>query len=353
METVFIAMSGGMDSSFAAYLLKVQGYKVVGFTFQLLPASLRNTRNPKACCSIETIGRAKRIAEELEIPHYVINLRDEFEEHVIENFINEYREGRTPNPCVLCNKHIKFSAFLRKALSMGAERVATGHYGVIEETSGEYLLRRSPDKVKDQSYFLYPVKKELLPYILFPVGNYTKAHLRERVPTNTAWGLKGVKESQDICFIPEGDYREFLSGFVGLTKGPVYLFDGTLLGRHQGIHLHTVGQRRGLGIPYREPLYVLEVRARDNSLVVGPKRCLRKKKLVAHSVNLLYQPTGGTTGKVRYRQAETPCTYTVSNDRLEVNFLEPVDSVTPGQSVVLYSEGIVVGGGIIEQAENS
>jgi tRNA-specific 2-thiouridylase len=316
----------------------------------LLPAELKSLRNPKACCSLETIQRARRVADDLSIPHYVINMREEFQEHVIENFVREYCQGRTPNPCILCNQHIKFSSFLGKALSMGAEKIATGHYGVIDEENGDYILRKSPDRLKDQSYFLYPVKKELLRFILFPIGSYTKVQLRDK-SHYIGWDPKSTKESQDICFIPEGDYRGFLSSFVGLKQGPVYLHDGTLVGRHEGVHLYTVGQRRGLGIPYREPLYVLEVRASENTLIVGPKGFLQKEKLVARALNILDPQTNGVTGKVRYRQKETPCTYTVANDTLEVNFLSPVDSVTPGQSVVLYKGDRVIGGGVIEKSE--
>jgi tRNA-specific 2-thiouridylase len=350
METVFVAMSGGIDSSIAAYLLKNDGFKVVGVTFQLLPDSLRNIQNPKACCSSETIQRAKRVADALSIPHYVINMREEFEEYVIDRFIKDYKIGKTPNPCILCNQFIKFSSFFRKVLSIGGDKIATGHYAIIEKISGSYCLKKAIDIVKDQSYFLYPIQKDQLNRILFPIGGYTKSTIKS-LAHEIGWKNPGdYKESQDICFIPGRDYRPFLSKFIQLKKGPVYSVDGKLMGQHEGIHLYTIGQRRGLDIPYREPLYVIEVRLHDNSLIVGPKRHLLKKKLAAKRLNLLSDITHGITGKVRYRQKEQPCQYTAQDNILIVEFDEPIDAITPGQSVVLYHHDIVVGGGVIENS---
>ncbi|OPX93777.1 MAG: tRNA-specific 2-thiouridylase MnmA [Syntrophorhabdus sp. PtaU1.Bin002] len=346
MKTVFVAMSGGIDSSFAAYLLKKQGFKVIGITFQLLPDSLKNVRNPKACCSLDTIHRAKRVADTLSIPHYVINLKDEFEEHVIQRFIDGYKKGETPNPCILCNRYIKFSSFFTKVLSMGGEKIATGHYARIEETSGTYQLKKGIDRTKDQSYFLYPIKTQLLKSILFPLGRLRKTEVKAMAEL-VGWKKDGVRESQDICFIPEGDYRGFLSNFVGLRKGPVFSIDGKRLGEHDGIHLYTVGQRRGLNIPYGEPLYVVEIRPHDNCVIIGPKEFLKKRRLTATEANLLHPSSTSVTGKVRYRQEEQPCRYTTEGALLQVEFLQPIDAITPGQSVVLYTNDTVIGGGVI------
>jgi tRNA-specific 2-thiouridylase len=351
METVFVAMSGGMDSSFAAYFLKQKGYKVVGITFQLLPKAIKNVENPKACCSIESINRAKKIADNLSIPHYVINLRKEFEEHVIENFINEYKSGRTPNPCILCNRYIKFSAFLNMALSIGADKVSTGHYANIKETVEGFFLQKGLDVSKDQSYFLYPIIKETLKHILFPLGLHQKSGLKERT-NEIKREYQKVKESQDICFIPGNNYREFISGFAGLREGPVFSVEGKLLGHHDGIHLYTIGQRRGLKIPYKEPLYVVDILAEENTIIAGSKEFLKRKKLLAGDINILQttSTSGQITGKVRYRQKEESCTYNISGDSLEVEFKNPVYSITPGQSVVLYDDNIVIGGGIIKNS---
>jgi tRNA-specific 2-thiouridylase len=349
MEKVFVAMSGGMDSSFAAYLLKKKGYDVVGITFELLPKSIKNVNNARACCSLETTDRARRVAHDLSIHHYVINLRQEFEHYVIERFIKEYEAGRTPNPCILCNKYIKFSSFVKKALALGADKVATGHYAIIGKSAEGYELRKGRDREKDQSYFLYPIEKDLLNVLLFPLGELTKKELKEKAYL-IRWDLNRIRESQDICFIPQNNCREFLSGFIPMKKGPAYSVDGTLLGHHEGIHLYTVGQRRGLHIPFREPLYVVEIRSAENTLILGTKEDLKGRRLVADQLNLFDLSSTTASGKVRYRQADSPCSYRVSGDAMEVEFAEPLYAITPGQSIVLYDGDRVIGGGIIKKA---
>ena len=336
-----------MDSSFAAYILKQRGYNVVGITYQLLPESIKNVNNPKACCSIETVNRARKVARDLSIRHYVMNLREEFEHYVIERFIREYREGRTPNPCILCNRYIKFASFFRKARSMGAEKMATGHYAAIGKTAEGPVLKKSRDRAKDQSYFLYPIEKEVLNDILFPLGEEIKTELKEKVHLIDP-DYRKVSESQDICFVPGNDYREFLKGFVRPKRGPAYFVDGTLLGHHEGIHLYTVGQRRGLGIPFREPLYVVEVRCGENTLILGTREHLKKKRLIADETNVLITAPGSASGKVRYRQEDVPCRYLISGDRMEVEFETPLSAITPGQSVVIYHGEAVAAGGVIK-----
>ena len=355
METVFVAMSGGIDSSYSAYLLKREGYKVVGVTFQLLPATLKSVRNAKACCSVETVTRAKKIADGLMIPHYVINLRNEFEEYVIEPFLKDYQSGRTPNPCIGCNKYIKFSSFPQKAFSIGADKIATGHYAIVEEVSGNFVLKKGSDESKDQSYFLYPIKTDLMNRLLFPLGSLTKKNIRKDVD-KLGWNLRAAQESQDICFIPGNDCRAFLSKHLGLRKGPIHDAAGRLVGTHEGVYLYTIGQRRGLGIPDKVPLYVIDINQAENRLVVGPKALLERRKLLAHDLNFLSTNeadllSGNLRAKVRYRQREETCTINISGDRLEVNFMNPVNSVTPGQSVVIYNDSTVLGGGIIESSE--
>ncbi len=347
MKTVFLAMSGGIDSSYSAYLLKEEGYKVVGFTFDLLPASLRNECNRKMCCSAASVNRAKSVADRLAIPHYVLNMREAFEQHVIRRFVDEYATGRTPNPCVLCNRHIKFDLFLEKAVAMGADLIATGHYARIEETPQGFELKKGTDGTKDQSYFLYPIRRDDLKMINFPLATVHKETVRK---TFGAVEQPGVPESQDICFIPDNDYRTFVRQLIPRRKGPVILADGRQIGDHEGVHLYTIGQRRGINIPFKEPLYVVELKARDNVVVVGDKEALARTGLRADDVNMLSSVLEGEArAKVRYRQKEEKCSYTVRDGLLEVVFNEPVSSITPGQSVVLYDGETVMGGGTIRE----
>jgi tRNA-uridine 2-sulfurtransferase len=352
VETVFVAMSGGFDSSFAAYILKKSGFNVVGVTFRLLSESIINIQHPKACCSAETIVKAQNAARFLSIPHYVMDLREEFEHYVIERFIDEYRSGRTPNPCILCNKFIKFSSFAKKAFSMGADKIATGHYASTGEENGNVYLKKGTDKTKDQSYFLYAIEDDILKRTLFPLGNCKKNDLKEEA-RSLSWNIYGIKESQDICFVSNNDYRKFLSPYITLKKGPVYHVNGTFLGHHGGLHLYTIGQRRGINIPCREALYVVNTIPDENTLIVGSKEDLKQKTLIASEVNLFSRISDHISGKVRYRQKEEPCVYNTHNDTLYIEFLNPISSVTPGQSVVLYDGDIVIGGGIIQKRVGS
>ncbi len=347
MQTAFLAMSGGLDSSFCAHLLKQQGYKVVGITFALLPKDLPNPQNPKACCSLESMARARKVADDLSIPHYVFNLRDEFDEHVIQRFVSEYRSGRTPNPCVLCNRYVKFEAFMRKALALGADLIATGHYASVAATQDGWCLKKGRDRSKDQSYFLYPIAREQLPLILFPLANWTKQAVRSNMAVFSR-DAASTRESQDICFLPEGDYRSLVAQCAPPKKGKIMLTDGRHLGYHDGLHLYTIGQRRGLNLPFSEPLYVVDIQVDENLLVVGPRTSLLRRGLAADNVNMLCSRTSGRAlGRVRYRQKEEPCTYTVKDGRMEVLFDEPVSAITPGQSVVLYEADRVLGGGTV------
>ncbi len=340
-------MSGGIDSAYSACLLKKRGYKTVGFTFDLLPRGLRSESNPKVCCSAISMDRARRIADRLSIPHYVINMQEEFEYHVIRKFVDEYAKGRTPNPCVLCNRHIKFGSFFKKALAMGADRVATGHYARLEETPQGLVLKKGKDRAKDQSYFLYPVPTADLPRLIFPLGSYTKETVRREF-AGCVRGQAEMRESQDICFVPGNDYRGFIGRFIPRRRGQVVTADGAPVGYHEGVHLYTVGQRRGINIPGKEALYVIELRAEENLLVVGPKDRLMRRRLVADEVNMLTSRLQGEAwARVRYRQKEEPCSYALRDGMLEVVFHRPISAITPGQSVVLYDGETVLGGGTI------
>jgi tRNA-specific 2-thiouridylase len=350
MSTVFVAMSGGIDSSLAARVLKEQGHKVVGFTFVLLPKGMKDTENPKACCSTIAVDRARKTAHDLSIPHYVIDLRDDFERHVITKFIDEYRVGRTPNPCILCNTFIKFSSFREKAMALGADKIATGHYASIESAADGLYLKKAADRAKDQSYFLYGIKRSWLDSILFPLANRIKADAIEEIKRQHSH-YAGIRESQDICFIPEGDYRGFIGQFVPFKKGEIISVEGRVLGHHEGVHLYTIGQRRGLGIPFSVPLYVICIDTESNAVVVGPKEELKKTALEASGLNLIADPHAiPLTGKVRYRQKEQPCSCRVTGARMSVVFDTPISSITPGQSIVLYNGDTVVGGATIDKA---
>jgi len=348
METVFTAMSGGFDSCLAAWSLKKAGHKVVGVTFSLFPGSFLEKWGLDACSSRAAVSQAQRFCRDLSIPHHVIDLSDIFLHRVIEPFIEGYRRGITPNPCILCNRFVKFGAFREHAVAMGADMIATGHYARSESRQGHVVLRKGSDAGKDQSYFLYSIGQEALMRAVFPLGECTKEGLRILAAKEDLRCTRS-RESQDICFIPKGNYAEFLSRFIRPKRGRVYLSDGTRLGFHEGIHLFTIGQRRGINIPYREALYVIDIDADENRIVVGTKKDLRTDTLTARSVFLLYPLSTPISARVRYRQPDKPCSCEFRDETLSVTFDEPVDGVTPGQSIVLYHDDIVVGGGIIEK----
>lgn len=342
-----MAMSGGFDSSFAAYLLKEKGYNVVGVTFELLGKHAPLIESLYCSHSNHAVARAQGVARYLSIPHYVLDLSQEFETHVIHPFIDEYKSGNTPNPCILCNRSVKFSSFAKKAFSMGADKLATGHYAIIEEIDGDYCLKKGADGYKDQSYFLYSVDKSILKNTLFPLGPYTKKDLRERA-RNLSWNIHMIEESQDICFIPDNDYGDFLSRHIAPRAGPIYHTDGTFLGNHRGLYFYTIGQRKGINIPYGTPLYVVDIIPDENLIIVGGKEELLCTSLTASKVNMFSHASLNVSGKVRYRQKAEACTYEMEGDSLRVQFATPISSVTPGQSVVLYHGDRVIGGGIIK-----
>jgi len=348
METVFVAMSGGFDSFLAAYLLRKEGRRVVGATFTLFERPLFDRWDLARRISRSAVLEAQHLCRDLGVPHCVIDLSDLFAERVIEPFIEGYRGGTTPNPCVLCNRFIKFGAFFERALAMGADMVATGHYARTERIDGDVVLKKGRDPNKDQSYFLYPVSGECLKRTLFPLGEYTREELRG-LASRQGLRLPQARESQDICFIPSGRYGDFISDFLHPKNGKIYLKDGTLLGYHEGIHLFTIGQRRGINIPYREALYVLDIRAGENVVVVGAKRDLACRALAARDISLHWPVNEGIRARIRYRQPDRACSCAARDDTLLVTFDEPVDGVTPGQSVVLFHDDIVAGGGVIEK----
>jgi tRNA-specific 2-thiouridylase len=358
-EKVVVAMSGGVDSSVAAVLLMERGYDVIGVTMNLfsLPKEVCRSEDLRSCCGRKAVEDAHRVAIQLGIPHYVADFRKEFEEAVIADFSREYGRGRTPNPCIRCNERIKFRILLDRARRLGAVRLATGHHARVKQDAagGRFLLRKGKDRAKDQSYFLYRLSQAQLSRVLMPVGDFSKAEVREIA---RRWKLPVAEkvESQETCFAPLGDYPDFLAGRIpnAFRPGPVEDTAGRVLGRHRGIGFYTVGQRRGLGISAPRPLYVVAVDARRNAVVVGQENEIYGKRLDASSVRLIpLKKLEGPTivrAKIRYKHPGAKALVTPrSGGRATVEFERPQRAITPGQSVVFYRRDVVLGGGIINE----
>jgi len=352
-KRILVAMSGGVDSSVSAALLKEQGHEVIGVSLQLYERTEAAAAGGRTCCSLTDVMDAARVAKRIGIPFEVIDLRQRFKELVMDNFLAEYAAGRTPNPCARCNDRIKFGILLDMTASLGADILATGHYARVEQDqSGVYQLLKGLDPCKDQTYFLFGMNQEQLSRTIFPVGSMEKLQVRE-LAARFKLPVAQKKESQEICFIPDNDYVRFLEE-SGLTKSPGEIVDATgkKLGSHQGIHNYTVGQRRGLGIAWQEPLYVTAIERKSSQVVVGPRAELYKDGLTAGETTWTSLPLTRTfhgSCSIRYRQQPFPCLARVLDDgRLQVDFVTPQQAVTPGQAVVLYDGDRVVGGGWIE-----
>jgi tRNA-specific 2-thiouridylase len=348
-----MAMSGGVDSSASAALLKEQGHEVIGVSLQLYERPEAARLGGKTCCSLTDVLDAGRVAKRLGIPFEVIDLRERFRELVIDDFAAQYAAGRTPNPCARCNERIKFGLLLEMAPSLGADTLATGHYARIErDAAGRYQLLKGLDPAKDQTYFLFGMNQQQLAQVMFPVGGLEKPRVRE-LAAQYNLPVAQKQESQEICFIPDNDYVRFLEE-SGLTPSAGEIVDaaGNRLGNHDGIHRYTVGQRRGLGIAWKEPLYVTGIERENARVIVGPKAELSRQFLLATNLTWTDEMPAGSfdcSCAIRYRQRPVPCRATVMPDgRLRVDFAAPQQAVTPGQAVVLYDGDRVLGGGWIE-----
>jgi tRNA-specific 2-thiouridylase len=367
---IAVAMSGGVDSSAAAAILKEQGHDIVGFTMQLwnqrrgISVDEHGDPLPSRCCSLDDVYDARRVAEELGFPFYVLNLEREFERDVVQPFVISYLNGETPIPCVSCNSRLKFASLDALASSLGCEKVATGHYARVEfdQTAERYRLFRGRNLQKDQSYFLWELTQDQLSRSLFPLGEMSKPEVREIARENQL-AVAEKAESQEICFVPDGDYSGFIDRYLAAegnvaqlpAEGEIVDSSGDVLGRHTGVHRYTIGQRRGIGIANERPLYVLSINAKENRVVVGGQDELLSREFNAAGVNWISYERPKTpvraNVRIRYRHAEAPATITpLEKGRVQVLFDEPQRAITPGQATVFYHGDEVVGGGWIVKA---
>ncbi|WP_033566319.1 tRNA 2-thiouridine(34) synthase MnmA [Sphingobacterium sp. SYP-B4668] len=355
---VLVAMSGGVDSSVAAVMLHEQGYEVIGITMKTWDyASSGGSSKETGCCSLDSINDARALAVNYGFPHFILDIRDEFGDYVIDNFVDEYIAGRTPNPCVLCNTHIKWEALIKRANKLDCEFIATGHYANIRmHDNGRHVISKGRDENKDQSYVLWGVSQENLARTQFPLGSFTKAEIRQMAADMGQMELANKSESYEICFVPDNDYRSFLRHKMPdldekVGAGNFLLSDGTVVGQHIGYPYFTIGQRKGLGIALGKPMFVIEILPESNSVVLGEEHELEKAEAFVRNINLvkyasIEQPMEAIT-KIRYKDAGALSTITQQGDMMRVDFQHHVKGIAPGQSAVFYEGNDLIGGGFL------
>ena len=351
-KKALIAMSGGVDSSVAALLMKEQGYDCIGVTMKLYDNDDIGISREKTCCSLDDIEDARSVAFRIGIPYYVVNFKDDFKEKVMDPFVDSYLKGETPNPCIECNRHLKFEHLYRTAQELDCDVIVTGHYVRIEEKDGIYHLLRAVDASKDQSYVLYSLTQEQLAHTRFPLGELTKEAVREIAEAH-GFINSHKRDSQDICFVPDGDYKHFMEERyqVHIDAGDFVDRQGQVLGTHQGYYRYTIGQRKGLGIPAKEPLYVVDILPETNQVVLGRNEDLFHTTLEAkdfHWIRPMETEGEVVQAKVRYRQQAQPArVQSQAPGQVQIEFLEPQRAITKGQAVVVYQGDEVLGGGTI------
>lgn len=352
-----MAMSGGVDSSVAAVMLHEQGYEVIGLTMKTWDyASSGTSGKETGCCSLDSINDARNLAVNMGFPHYILDIREEFGNFVIDNFVDEYLAGRTPNPCVLCNTHIKWEALLKRANKLDCEWIATGHYANIREENGRFLVSKGLDTHKDQSYVLWGVSQENLSRTLLPLGNFHKSQIKQMANDMGQTELANKNESYEICFVPDNDYRAFLKHKVPslgdhLNGGDFVLQNGTKVGKHRGYPFYTIGQRKGLEIALGEPMFVLKIIPELNRVVLGKAEELKEKEAKVRGINLVKYPSLPENiealTKIRYKDAGTLSNLNQTGDQVQIRFHHQVSGIAPGQSAVFYEGDDLLGGGFL------
>ncbi len=357
MGKVLVAMSGGIDSTVAAVMLHEQGYEVVGITMKTWDyANSGGSKKETGCCSLDSINDAREVAVDLGFSHFVVDIREEFGDFVINNFVDEYLAGRTPNPCVMCNTHIKWEALLKRADAMDCEFIATGHYAKVREENSRFVVSKGKDDNKDQSYVLWGISQDCLKRTMFPMGKYHKPEIKQMARDMGYTAIANKSESYEICFVPDNDYRGFLKRQkpeleAEVAGGNFIDTEGKILGKHQGYPFYTIGQRKGLGLAFGKPMFVTEILPETNTVVLGEEESLARDGMWVGKLNLQkYASIEGqmpSTTKVRYKHDGEQSTLRQMGDRIRVAFDSSVSAIAPGQSAVFYEGDDVIGGGVI------